>query len=164
MIERNPKISLPGTVLKLQSGERVYRPTLAEVRYGVEKMSPTGSSFVIVEREREGYAQAGGGEDEYSVEWREWGEPFVHWIAGKGTPTGAIHVVRMNPGVTRVHSHEVRSADDAVKLLSAFAFGLRRPTDYAWRDMTDRFVVSADSNREIGRWPGNGDKPSSPFT
>jgi hypothetical protein len=153
----NPTISLPGTVLIQQGGERLVRPTLAEVCYAVQNMRPTGPSFVIVEREGAGYAQAGGGHDEYSVEWREWGEPFVHWVAGKGTPTGSIHAVQMSPGVTRVYSHEVLSADDAVKLLSAFSIGQCRPSDYTWRDMTDRFTGGASPNGEIGKWPGNCD-------
>src|SRR5205807_1578376 len=86
------------------------------------------------------YAQAGGGAGMYAVEWREWGEPFIHLLAGKGTPAEETCIVPMHYGHTEVLRHEVLSIDDVKLLLGAFLRDGQRPARYMWRDVSYAFM------------------------
>jgi hypothetical protein len=136
----NSPTAFPGTTLKLGDEPEVLQPTMAALYDAIRRMKPTGPSFVVVARASGDYAQAGGGNGEFSVEWREYGEPFIHLLAGKGTPTEEAHIVQMQDGHTEVLKHEVLGMEDVKTLLGAFLRDGRRPPGYLWRNVTYAFM------------------------
>ena len=129
----------PGTTLTVEDEPNVRQPTMMALYEAIERMKPTGPSFVIVKRDGGNYAQVGGGNGEYAVEWWEYGEPFVHLLAGKGAPVEETHRVQMNRGYTQVALNEVLDIEDAKTLLGAFLRDGRHPPGYTWRDVSYAF-------------------------
>lgn len=136
----NLSTPFPGTTLSVEDEPEVLQPTMAALYDAIRRMKPTGPAFVIVARAGGDYAQAGGGNGEFSVEWREYGEPFIHLVAGKGTPTEETHIVQMHYGRTEVLKHEVLGIEDVKTLLGAFLREGRRPPGYLWRNVADAFM------------------------
>jgi hypothetical protein len=128
------------TTLEVEDEPLVRRPTIAMLHAAIDRMRPTGPAFVIVASDNGDYAQAGGGSGRFAVEWREYGEPFVHLLAGKGTPVDETCIVPMHYGCTRVCLLEVLSIDDVKTLLSAFLRDGLRPEGYVWRDVAYAFM------------------------
>jgi hypothetical protein len=125
-----------GVMLELEGHPQIPCTGLRQLYAAIDRMKPTGPSFVILARENCGYAQAGGGDGRFVVEWREFGEPFVHLVAGKGTPSDEACRVKMSGGGVEVLRHEVLTMDDVKTLLGAFLVHGRQPKGYVWRDIT----------------------------
>ena len=143
----------PFTTLTVEGEPDVRRPTFALLSAAIDRMRPSGPSFVIVERPSGDFAQAGGGDGQYCVECREWGEQFVHWVAGKGTPALETHQVKMNAGFNEVRLNEVLTAADVKLLLGEFLTTGKRLDCYIWRDHTQYFLNKARHSGEIEEWP-----------
>ncbi|MGE0609415.1 MAG: hypothetical protein AB7O62_20150 [Pirellulales bacterium] len=139
----NPPADPAVKTLKVEDEPPLRHATAAALFAAVDRMRPVGPSFIIVSRDDGNYAQAGGGDGVFTVEWREYGEPFVHLVAGKGTPSQDPIAIQMSGGKTDVLLHEVLNADDVKRLLGAFLLHGRQPEGYLWRNITQGFTRKA---------------------
>lgn len=121
-------------------GPDIHAPSTEELQAAVCRMHPKGPSFLSLNCEGLGYMQAGGGDGRFSVECREWGEPYVHLVAGKGTPSQEIELVEMSGGYTKVFMHEVLSLKDVIELMSEYLLNFRPSSGFLWRDVTKMFI------------------------
>lgn len=98
--------------------------------------------FLIVEHEGGGYAQAAGGADEFTVEWRDLREDgFTHWVAGRrDVADDGDTEVRTPEFEVAIRTHQRLDGDDVVTILSAFLAGEERPAAYDWADVSARFA------------------------
>ena len=131
--------------LKVEDEPQILQPSIELLLSAIDRMRPTGPAFVIVERGHD-YAQAGGGDGEFSVEWRQYGEPFIHLIAGMGPESEETHIVKMHYGHTKVQKHEVLGINEVKELLGGFLLDGKRPVGYVWRDVSYAFRPQQSSD------------------
>jgi hypothetical protein len=134
--------------LEVEDELPVRRPTLAVLFDAIERMKPSGPSFIIVNRDSGDYAQAGGGDGSFLVEWRVYGEPFIHLVAGKGVISEERVRVQMSLGYAEIFRHEVLSVDDVKALLGAFLLDGRCPEGYLWRNVTEDYICQLNPPTE----------------
>jgi len=128
--------------LTLESRPIIANPTQAQIERAIQLMSPQGGpGFVILEGPGGDYAQAAGGDDAFTAEWREYrGEAFTHWVAGhRGLHRPGKVSIPTNGYKLTVKASERLRARDVAAILLAFARGAGRPDSYSWRDMTRVF-------------------------
>jgi hypothetical protein len=132
-----------GLVLTLEGKEPVRSPTVAQLGAAVASLTPRGGpGFLILESATQDYAQAAGGDGQYTAEWREYlnGE-FRHWVAGRGEKAVEHSVeIKTNGCVVTVRKNEVLAEEDVRTILVSFAQGKGRPAQYLWRETTTDFL------------------------
>ena len=134
---------LTGAVLTLENQTPIQSPTVKQILGSVDALTPQGGpGFLIVESATKDYVQAAGGDERFTVEWREYlDDGFKHWVAGLETGSEKRDVkIKTNGCVVTVQANEVLSSDDAKQILEAFGKGKGRPATYEWRDTTATFV------------------------
>lgn len=134
------KTPIPGLSLRLEARQAFDQPSLALIEASVDWLRTDGGpGFLILERDAgDNYAQVGGGNGQYTLEWRETsGGVFRHWVAGHpNVRRGADIKIPGNGSHFTVKGNERLTDSDVKALLTAFAFGDARPPQYAWRDIT----------------------------
>src|SRR5262249_29113241 len=88
--------SKPAITLQVEDEAPVSAPTPEQVRAALARLTPDGGpGYIILEGRGDDYAQAAGGEDVFTAEWRECkGKSFRHWKAGRpGKPAKGKVVV-----------------------------------------------------------------------
>jgi hypothetical protein len=128
--------------LELEGLPRVLSPTLRQLYYAVDRLTPFGGpGFLVLQREDGDYAQAAGGDGEYAVEWREWLDDkftsFRHYRAGREGRSGLHVAIPTNGFQVTAMENERLSKEDVKGILGAFLKGLGRPHAYRWRDISD---------------------------
>ena len=130
--------------LKLTSENipEIKAPTLSQVLEAVDTLSPkTGPGFLVIDGPGEDYVQVAGGKSAFTLEWRSYkGKRFLHTVAGllKRASKKEIRIPTHGFNVT-VKENEKLRVQDVKTILTAYAQGQTRPTEYAWRDVTERF-------------------------
>lgn len=117
-------------------------PTLAQIQATVDALTPNGGpGFLIVEGPGPDYAQAAGGEGQFTAEWREYtGATFRHWVGGRpGMNAAKETAIPTNGFVVTVNENERLTGDEVKAILTAFALGNGRSSSFTWRDVTERF-------------------------
>jgi hypothetical protein len=132
-----------GLALTIENKPPLCRPTLQQVIAAVDALSPRGGpGFMVLEGPGKDYAQAAGGDGAFTVEWREYsGDQFRHWVAGlAGMQSKKDIAIPAHGFDVTVKENERLGAADVKVILTAFAERKRRPTAFAWRDVTERFA------------------------
>ncbi len=107
--------------------------SLSEIELGLQRLSPRGPSYMILDAAGGDFAQVAGGEDGYTVEWRD---RSGHWVAGisgltKNDPT----TIRTATSRVTIYENERLTAAAAAEILGAFGHGRWRPAKYVWREV-----------------------------
>lgn len=134
---------IPGLVLTVENRNILRAPTVPQLEDAVDALTPRGGpGFLILESPGEDYAQAAGGDGEFTVEWREYaGGTFQHWVAGlpfEGTP--ATIAIQTNGAEVTVQENESLVAEEVNAILAAFARQEGRPAQFLWREITGQFT------------------------
>ncbi|MCC7339236.1 MAG: hypothetical protein IT422_29430 [Pirellulaceae bacterium] len=87
--------------------------------------------YAILDREDHCYTQLAAEEDGYHVEWREWGESFVHWWA-KG-----------------IDEDEWITQAEAIRIFLAFLHKQSKPSGFYWFNMNSQLEQSEPPDGEI---------------
>ncbi len=146
--ERGPREGMLGLKLTVEDEPDREAPGLESIRTAVDRMTPRGGpSFLVLEGRGEDYAQVAGGDGVYTAEWREYtGENFRHWVAGlPGVRGFGMVAIPTNGYRVTVRKNERLSAGHVKEILTAFAEGSPRPAEFAWRDISQRFTKSGQS-------------------
>lgn len=108
--------------------------------------------FVIVAKPSHDYMQVGGSNGLYTVEARDWGEPFCHVVAGKEPLTVDTTKIPICDGNLEVRTSEVLTIADVRKILGAYFLTGIRPEGYFWRDVTAGLLGPPPSTSN-SEWP-----------
>jgi hypothetical protein len=130
---------MSGFTLTVEDRPKVESPSLSDIVAAITSMTLFGGpGFAVIDGPNYDYAQAAGGEGEFTAEWREnFGEGYRHWRAGRpGVSNCKETVVQTNGYVVRVRSNEVLGESDVIAILTAFASGIGRPNTYTWREIS----------------------------
>jgi hypothetical protein len=136
---------IAGSVITVENRPPFRAPTLAQILETVDALTPNGGpGFLVLADERDDYTQAAGGPDGLTVEWREYsGETFRHWVAGTpDAPALADIEIRTNGHVLMVKENEKLSSQQVKEILTAYVKREPRPNNFAWREITDKFLES----------------------
>lgn len=129
--------------LTLENQFPLGAPTLEQLLAAVDSLTPDGGpGFLCLDGPNASYSQVAGGNGAYTLEWRETSrDTFRHWIAGiSGRPSVKDIAIPGNGFEVTVKENESLDIADVKTLLTAFINGRARPADYAWREITERFL------------------------
>jgi hypothetical protein len=131
----------PGDFVFTVEGEAEIRnPTVAQVEKSIDRMTPNGGPGFAILETTGGYVQAAGGDGLFTVEWRRSnGTGFRHFVAGKQGDAGTDLLIPTNGFHVTVKKNECLTNNDAKLLFRAFFSGAGWPSDFSWRDVTERF-------------------------
>lgn len=132
-----------GVTLTLEERLPFPAPTIEQLNSAVDLLTPDGGpGFLILDGPGEDYAQVAGGDGAYTLEWRQYSEQkFRHHVAGKpGRPANVELAIPTNGFQVTVMENERLDSDDVKTLLTSYVEGKGQPTDYVWRDITERFT------------------------
>lgn len=131
-----------GLVLTLESRTAHRNPTIRQIQQAARDLNPkAGRGFLIVEGPGDDYAQAAGGGESCTAEWREYsGSAFRHFVASRPGPQSTKTIkIQTNGAYVSVLEHERLTAADVEAIVLAFANQTGRPAQYGWRDVSARF-------------------------
>jgi hypothetical protein len=134
--------AIPGLTLTLEGQPDFSSPSAALIEAAVDWLNPSGGpGFLILEHSNGSYAQAGGGKESFTVEWREYKDgDFRHWVAGlPGRDTETNITIPGNGTHFSVRANERLSNENVKAILTAFGADKLRPGDFVWRDITAKF-------------------------
>jgi hypothetical protein len=129
--------------LSVENKPLLRAPTTNQLFAAVDALSPDGGpGYLVLDGLGGDYAQAAGGNNVYTAEWREYsGDQFRHFVAGLlGQSSSTNIAIPTNGFQITVRENERLNALDVKSILGAFAERNGRPPSYAWRDVTDRFA------------------------
>jgi len=131
--------AIPGLTLTLEGQSGFSSPSAALIEAAVDWLNPSGGpGYLILEHSNGSYAQAGGGKESCTVEWREYQDSdFRHWVAGlPGRDTETNITIPGNGTHFPIKANERLSNENVKVILTVFAAGKSRPGDFVWRDIT----------------------------
>ena len=137
--------AIPGLTLTLEGQLDFSSPSAALIEAAVGWLNPSGGpGYLILEHSNGSYAQAGGGKESCTVEWREYQDnDFRHWVAGlPGSDTETNITIPGNGTHFPIKANERLSNENLKVILTAFAADKSRPGDFVWRDITAKFASS----------------------
>lgn len=135
--------AIPGLTLTLEGQADFSSPSVALIEAAVDWLNPSGGQgYLILEHSNGSYAQAGGGKESCTVEWREYqDDDFRHWVAGfPGRDTETNVTIPGNGTHFSIKANERLSNENVKVILTAFAADQSRPGDFVWRDITAKFA------------------------
>jgi hypothetical protein len=112
------------------------------IEAAVDWLNPSGGpGFLVLENRNGNYAQAGGGKETCTAEWREYlNAGFRHWVAGMPERDSSRDIRIPGNGFYFSIKENERLSNESIKvILLAFARGKSRPRDFVWRDITSKF-------------------------
>lgn len=133
---------LKGLVLSAEDKPPLMAPTLPQILEAVDSLKPIGGpGYLVLQDERDDYAQSAGGYGVFTAEWREYeGKSFRHWVAGNpGQPSTNDVLIEAYQRDITVKENERLTAAQVKEILAAYAMREKRPSGFAWRDMTEMF-------------------------
>ena len=97
----------------------IAQPSFAQVLAAIERIShmiatPDDCFYAILERDDDCYVQLAVEEAGFHVEWREWGEPYLHWWAKRSDGDDWI------------------SKEQTIELFCEFFHDRNRPNGFCW--------------------------------
>jgi hypothetical protein len=131
--------AIPDLTLVLEGQQVFASPSVALIEAAVDWLNPSGGpGFLVLENLKGNYAQAGGGKEACTAEWREYSSTgFQHWVAGMpGRASDTNITIPGNGTHFSIKANEQLSNDNVKIILLAFADGKSRPADFVWRDIT----------------------------
>lgn len=135
--------AIPGLVLSLEGQRAFTAPSIALIAAAVDWLQPAGGpGFLLLEKAGEpDFAQAGGGKDACTIEWREYlNKSFRHWVAGlPGADSKKNIKIPGNGTYFTIKANEQLSNKNVKAILLSFAQGKSRPQEFVWRDITAQF-------------------------
>ena len=128
-------------VLTVEGEPELRNPAVQELEAVIERLTPAGGpSFAVLESVR-GYVQTAGGDGFFTVEWRQaHGETFHHFVAGKDGAADTEVEILANGFQVTVNENECLTTQDVRALFQTFHGAGSRPSNFVWRDVTDRFA------------------------
>jgi hypothetical protein len=134
------RTAMAGLTLTLEGQQAFTMPSVALIEAAVDWLRPAGGpGFILLEKDAtEDYAQAGGGQDACTVEWREYSNGgFRHWVGGHpGHDTKRDIDIPGNGRHFVVKENERLSNANVKDILGAFARSASKPKEFVWRDIT----------------------------
>ena len=132
----------PELTLTLEGQPAFTSPSSSLIEAAVDWLDPVaGPGFLILTHSDGRYAQAGGGKDAVTAEWREYFDGgFGHWVAGLRTagPSATI-TIPGNGTHFSIGANERLTNKSTKNILLAFARGESRSSDFVWREKTHEF-------------------------
>ncbi|MBX9720683.1 MAG: hypothetical protein K2X81_04765 [Candidatus Obscuribacterales bacterium] len=132
-----------GITLEVENQANYISPTKSQIAEVVNELTAkTGPSLLFMERKgSQDYAQVAGGDGMFTAEWREYqGKDFKHYAAGLKTGSKNEEVkIHTNGFYVTVMENERLGVLETEHILTAFAEGKIRPSEYEWRDITSKF-------------------------
>ncbi|MEQ1955290.1 hypothetical protein [Mesorhizobium sp. CN2-181] len=141
----------PELTLTLEGQPAFNSPSSPLIEAAVDWLDPAaGPGFLILSHSNGRYAQAGGGKDAITAEWREYFDGgFGHWVAGLRTSGSNATITIPGHGTHfSIRANERLSNESAKTILLAFARGEPRSSDFVWREKTDEFGERALESRK----------------
>ena len=128
--------------LEVENEGIVVSPKFEDVMQSLAWLSPSGPSYLILEREERDYLQAGGSAQGMTVEYRYYeGDSFRHFVVGRsGEDSTSEAEIPMSGGCVTVQGNEVLDLETAQGVFAVFFRGEPRSKKLSWRDVTERFV------------------------
>ena len=128
-------------VLVVEGNAELRNPTAGQLDAAIDRLTPKGGPGFAVLEATPDYVQTAGGDGLCTVEWRQsHGEGFRHFVAGKDGDNSTEIEIPTNGFQVTVKKNECLTTQDVKRLFQTFLTGGNRPTDFRWRDVTDRFV------------------------
>jgi hypothetical protein len=144
------------TRLEVEGRPNRHAPSLTAIEEALAALAtPTGPTWIVLNRTDHDYIQAAGTLDRYVLESRDcWGEGFCHWRASpKGRALGEktvlhykmtcpikLHAPRQCPLET--HAACVLGLDDVRHAFLAYAADCRRVATFDWHVVTREYPVT----------------------
>ncbi len=134
--------------MRLEHKPNFESPTLNQICDAVDTMTPDGGPSIIVLKDgdkEETYAQAAGGLEKFTCEWRETSDGvYKHWVAGTPAKGRRDVKIRTNGHHLIVKANERLCAADVKSILAAFARRESRPQNWVWRDISNEIPKNSN--------------------
>ena len=134
-----------GLTLRFEGERAIPVDSLGQIGSALRRLSTAGPSFLVLDAPDGDFAQAAGGNDAFTVEWRDRSGQRVAGTTGllNNRPTA----IPTRTSQVAIYENERLTAAVAEEILRAFAAGRARPARFAWRELHLRAPDAGQSGR-----------------